>query len=71
MEHELIRFEKCSLFNSAHAYSEGYSKAICKCGWKSPAARDETALVLLWQSHAKADTVPTQPAQTRWDLIGS
>lgn len=53
MKHELVEFEECSLFNSSHSYSHGFSRARCSCGWISASSRKETALVALFEVHAK------------------
>ena len=53
MKHKLTHFAECSLFNSEHAYADGYYRAICACGWKSAVSRDHKALVALWELHAK------------------
>lgn len=58
MRHEMTGFEVCSLLNSGHAYSHGYDRAVCTCGWKSAASNDKQALISLWKIHkddAKAE----------------
>jgi hypothetical protein len=51
--HELKEFEQCTLFNSGHAYADGFDRAVCSCGWKSVALRDHKALVALFEVHVK------------------
>jgi len=51
--HDLVRFEECSLFNSAYEYARGYDRAVCSCGWVSAPLNDRKALVLLFDSHAR------------------
>lgn len=52
-KHELIRFDQCTLFNSQHAYSHGYDRALCSCGWRSAPSRNQKALVALFEVHLK------------------
>jgi hypothetical protein len=49
--HELKYFKECSLFNSGYAYADGYSQAVCACGWESAASKDEKILVVLYRLH--------------------
>ncbi len=51
LKHEITRFEESSLFNSEHAHSHGYSRAICSCGWKSAPSTNHHALVALFGIH--------------------
>jgi hypothetical protein len=51
VKHELVEFENCTLFNSGHAYSHGYDRAVCTCGWKSVCSMNQTALVALFKIH--------------------
>jgi hypothetical protein len=53
--HEVVRFEECSLMNSDHAHSHNYSRAICKCRWKSAPSPDHRALVALFAIHAATE----------------
>lgn len=50
-KHEVSRFEECSLFNSEHQHSHGYSRAYCTCGWKSAPMDNKKALVALFGIH--------------------
>lgn len=52
--HEPEGFEECSLFNSGHAYRDGYSIIKCVCGWKSIPAMGHKALVALFALHVDA-----------------
>ena len=57
IEHRMLSFEECSLFNSEHAYRDGYSRAVCACGWKSVLMRKEEALVLAYGLHARGEAI--------------
>jgi len=52
-QHELTKFEECTLFNSGYAYRQGYDKAQCSCGWESAPSKDHKALVALFELHTR------------------
>jgi len=57
VEHRMLSFEECSLFNSEYAYRDGYSRAVCACGWKSVPMRKEEALVLAYGLHSRGEAI--------------
>jgi len=52
VEHKLSGFSECSLFNSGHAYADGFDRAHCMCGWQSPPAKRRD-LASIFELHAK------------------
>lgn len=53
MKHEMARIEECSFFNSEYAYSQGYSRLYCTCGWGTIPLRSDDARVASWKLHVE------------------
>ena len=54
VEHEFVGFKECTFGDGGFYYHDGADRALCSCGWKSaPVQGDKTALVMLWEAHAK------------------
>lgn len=56
--HEFAGYLELSLFNSSYEYARGFSAATCRCGWRSPAARSEVALMVMYLEHRANSTTP-------------
>jgi len=52
VEHKLTGFSECTLFNSSHAYHDGYDRAHCACGWQSPSGKRKD-LPAIFELHAR------------------
>lgn len=52
--HVLVSIDELSLFNSSCEHADGYSRAVCSCGWKSIPLRTESALFALFESHKRS-----------------
>jgi hypothetical protein len=52
MKHEIARFEWATLFDSQHAYADGYDYVICTCGWRSAPVRGSDK-ILIHSAHAE------------------
>lgn len=51
--HELVRFAACTFGDGGFYYHDGADRAVCSCGWKSAASKDQKALVALWDIHQR------------------
>jgi hypothetical protein len=52
-KHELAHFHQCNLAEDGIIWNHGYDKAVCSCGWKSAASKDQKVLVALFEVHLK------------------
>lgn len=52
-KHELTRFDRCSFGDGGFYHGDNAHRAVCSCGWKSAASRDQKALIALWDVHQR------------------
>jgi hypothetical protein len=53
IRHELALFKMCTFGDGGFYYHDGANRAVCSCGWISAASQDKSALVALFEVHAK------------------
>ncbi len=53
--HELAWFKACTFGDGGFYWADGAGRAVCSCGWSSAASQDKTALVALFEVHAKRE----------------
>lgn len=54
VKHELAYFDPCTFGDGGFYYHDGADRAVCTCGWKSAASRDQKALVALFDLHQRS-----------------
>lgn len=54
--HQMGRIEECSLFNSEHAWADGYNRISCTCGWVSVPDRNRLNLTRMHGDHVQTAT---------------
>jgi hypothetical protein len=68
-KHQLVTGRECSLFDSSHAYHEGYNFYRCTCGeWDTTAKRNEVSNLFL--AHVIQNHEPAKEQNANKSRVG-